>query len=150
MPERRAAADGLPVWPSQDHDAGRWPSHDRHGRADGSRRADQWRLVRSLCDVGPDSRTAPQCCGHHGQPLQPQARGCEREDRSDRCNPSLPPVLQSRLQSYREGVLLAQGHPAQSGERTVRGPWDLIGRLVDIFQPDERANYFTSCGYKPE
>lgn len=25
----------------------------------------------------------------------------------------------------------------KAGERTVRGPWDLIGRLVDIFQPDE-------------
>jgi transposase len=30
------------------------------------------------------------------------------------------------------------------GERTVRGLWDLIGRLVDIFQPDECANYFRS------
>ena len=36
------------------------------------------------------------------------------------------------------------------GERTVRGLWDLIGRLVDIFQPDECANYFRSCGYEPE
>lgn len=36
------------------------------------------------------------------------------------------------------------------GERTVNGLWDLIGKLVDIFQPDECANYFTSCGYDPE
>ncbi|UBS32863.1 IS630 family transposase [Altererythrobacter sp. N1] len=36
------------------------------------------------------------------------------------------------------------------GERTVSGLWDLIGRLVDIFQPDECANYFSSCGYDPE
>ena len=36
------------------------------------------------------------------------------------------------------------------GERTVGGLWDLIGRLVDIFQPDECANYFSSCGYDPE
>jgi transposase len=36
------------------------------------------------------------------------------------------------------------------GERTVNGLWDLIGRLVDIFQPRERANYFTSCGYDPD
>ena len=36
------------------------------------------------------------------------------------------------------------------GERTVNGLWDLIGRLVDIFQPHECANYFTSCGYDPE
>ena len=36
------------------------------------------------------------------------------------------------------------------GERTVNGLWDLIGRLVDIFLPDECTNYFTSCGYVPE
>jgi hypothetical protein len=36
------------------------------------------------------------------------------------------------------------------GERTVSGLWDLIGKLVDIFQPDECANYFRSCGYDPE
>ena len=36
------------------------------------------------------------------------------------------------------------------GERTVSGLWDLIGRLVDIFQPRECANYFSSCGYDPD
>jgi transposase len=36
------------------------------------------------------------------------------------------------------------------GERTVSGLWNLIGKLVDIFQPDECANYFSSCGYDPE
>jgi transposase len=38
----------------------------------------------------------------------------------------------------------------KAGERTVRGLWDLIGRLVDIFEPAECANYFRSCGYEPE
>jgi hypothetical protein len=38
----------------------------------------------------------------------------------------------------------------RAGERTVRGLWDLIGRLVDIFQPDECANYFSSYGYDPD
>ncbi|QCI79644.1 IS630 family transposase [Hankyongella ginsenosidimutans] len=36
------------------------------------------------------------------------------------------------------------------GERTVSGLWELIGRLVDIFQPNECANYFSSCGYDPD
>jgi len=31
------------------------------------------------------------------------------------------------------------------GERTVGGLWNLIGRLVDNFQPAECANYFSSC-----
>jgi len=38
----------------------------------------------------------------------------------------------------------------KAGERTVTGLWDLIGSLVDIFKPDECANYFTSCGYEPD
>ena len=38
----------------------------------------------------------------------------------------------------------------KAGERTVSGLWDLIGRLVDIFQPNECANCFSSCGYEPE
>ncbi len=36
------------------------------------------------------------------------------------------------------------------GERTVSGLWDPIGRLVDIFQPRECTNYFSSCGYDPD
>ncbi|WP_373488611.1 IS630 family transposase [Blastomonas sp.] len=38
----------------------------------------------------------------------------------------------------------------KAGERTVSGLWQLIGKLVDIFQPNECANYFSSCGYDPE
>ncbi|MBB6228306.1 transposase [Polymorphobacter multimanifer] len=35
------------------------------------------------------------------------------------------------------------------GERTVSGFWDVIGKLVDIFQPRECDNYFSSCRYDP-
>ena len=35
-------------------------------------------------------------------------------------------------------------------KRTIAGLRDLIGRLVDIFQPRQCANYFSSCGYDPE
>jgi len=38
----------------------------------------------------------------------------------------------------------------KAGERTAHGLWDLIGRLVDTFRPDECANYFRSCGYEPK
>ena len=38
----------------------------------------------------------------------------------------------------------------KASERTVCGLWDLIGRLVDLFQPRECANYFSSCGYDPD
>ncbi len=38
----------------------------------------------------------------------------------------------------------------KAGERTVSGLWNLIGKLVDLFQPQECANYFSSCGYDPD
>jgi transposase len=38
----------------------------------------------------------------------------------------------------------------KAGERTVSGLWDLIGQLVDLFEPAECANYFSSCGYDPD
>jgi len=38
----------------------------------------------------------------------------------------------------------------KAGERTVSGMCNFIGRLVDIFKPDECANYFESCGYEPD
>ena len=37
----------------------------------------------------------------------------------------------------------------KASERTVARLWDLIGKLVDICQPDECANHFSSCGYDP-
>lgn len=38
----------------------------------------------------------------------------------------------------------------KAAERTVSGLWALIGKLVDLFQPNECANYFSSCGYDPD
>ncbi len=38
----------------------------------------------------------------------------------------------------------------KAAERTVAGLWDLIGQLVDVFQPAECANDFNSCGYDPD
>ncbi|GAA0675522.1 transposase [Sphingomonas insulae] len=38
----------------------------------------------------------------------------------------------------------------KAGERTVSGLWSLIGKLVDLFQPQECANYVSSCGYDPD
>jgi len=38
----------------------------------------------------------------------------------------------------------------KAAERTVAGHWDLIGQLVNTFQPAECANYFSSCGYDPD
>lgn len=35
----------------------------------------------------------------------------------------------------------------KAAERTVDGLWNAIGRLLDIFTPQECANYFSAAGY---
>jgi transposase len=35
-------------------------------------------------------------------------------------------------------------------ERTIDGLWNTVGHVVTLFEPQECANYFKSCGYDPE
>jgi transposase len=37
----------------------------------------------------------------------------------------------------------------KAAKRTVDGLWNAIGRLVDLFTPQECANYFAAAGYEP-
>jgi transposase len=36
----------------------------------------------------------------------------------------------------------------KAAERTLQGLWDCIGKSVELFTPDECANYFNAAGYK--
>ena len=38
----------------------------------------------------------------------------------------------------------------KAAERTVEGLWAAIGRLIDLFTPQECINYFTAAGYDPD
>lgn len=75
-----------------------------NGRAARGRRADQRRLVRSLCRSGSRTDTEAWRCRHSRQPLQPQTTGRPREDRGCRCTHAVFAALQPRLQSHREGI----------------------------------------------
>jgi len=37
----------------------------------------------------------------------------------------------------------------KAAERTVEGLWIAIGRLIDVFSPQECANFFAAAGYEP-
>lgn len=37
----------------------------------------------------------------------------------------------------------------KAAERTVTGLWNRIGKLIDLVEPQEVRNFFTSCGYDP-
>jgi len=38
----------------------------------------------------------------------------------------------------------------KAAERTVEGLWAAIGPVIDLFTPQECANYFTAAGYNPD
>ena len=62
----RASEDGLPAWASQNDHAGGRPADEWNDRSDGARRADQRRLVRSLCRPGSRTRAALWRHRRHG------------------------------------------------------------------------------------
>jgi transposase len=38
----------------------------------------------------------------------------------------------------------------KAAERTIKGLWRLIGKLIDTFTPQECANCFAAAGYDPD
>ena len=38
----------------------------------------------------------------------------------------------------------------KAAARTRDALWNEVGRLIDLFTPDECGNYFTAAGYEPE
>lgn len=146
----RAVADGLPARPPHDHHARRRAAPHRHDRADGARRADQRRLVRSLCHPSPRSRAAARRHRHHGQPLQPQASLGARTHRGGGASLRFLPPYSPDFNPIEKAFSRLKALLRKAAERTVEGLWGLIGRLVDLFMPGECANYFTACGYDPD
>jgi len=43
-----------------------------------------------------------------------------------------------------------KAHLRKAAERTIHGLWNAIGRIIDLFTPQECANYFTNAGYHAE
>ena len=38
-----------------------------------------------------------------------------------------------------------KAHPRKAAERTIHGLWDAIGRIVDLYSPEECSNYFAAA-----
>lgn len=59
------------------------------------------------------------------------------------------PTVQTSTPSRRPSLKLKAVLRAKA-ERTVEGLWNTVGHIVTLFEPQECANYFKSCGYDPE
>ena len=40
-----------------------------------------------------------------------------------------------------------KAHLRKAAEQTIHGLWDTIGRIVDLYLPQECSNYFAAAGY---
>lgn len=40
-----------------------------------------------------------------------------------------------------------KAHLRKAAERTIHGLWTAIARILDLYSPQECANYFAACGY---
>ena len=40
-----------------------------------------------------------------------------------------------------------KAHLRKAAERTIHGLWNAIGRILDLYSPQECANYFANSGY---
>ena len=58
----------------------------------------------------------------------------------------LPPYSQD-FNSIEKAFSKLKALLRKAAERTVSGLWNLISQLVDIFTPQECANYSAACGY---
>ena len=58
------------------------------------------------------------------------------------CSPDFNPI--EKAFAKLKAVLRAKA------ERTVEGLWNTVGQIVTLFEQQECANYFKSCGYDPE
>jgi transposase len=43
-----------------------------------------------------------------------------------------------------------KAHLRKAAERTIHGLWDAIGRILDLYPPQECANYFVNAGYNAD
>ena len=40
-----------------------------------------------------------------------------------------------------------KAHLRKAAERTIHGLWNAIGRILDLYSPQECSNYFATSGY---
>jgi transposase len=86
----------------------------------------------------------------HGQPVQPQARQRPYADRGVGARLLFLPPYSPDFNPIEKTFARLKAILRKAGERTVSGLWHLNGQLVDLFQPQQCANYFSSCGYDPD
>lgn len=59
------------------------------------------------------------------------------------------PAYSPDLTPIEQAIAKPEAHLRKAAERTIHGLWNAIGRILDLYSPQERANHFSACGYDP-
>ncbi len=139
-----------PARPLEDNDVYRSAQAIWHDRADGPRRCDERRRVPGLCRTGSHSNLGTGRHRHHGQSACTQGGGSASRNRRCGMPVTRPSSLQSDFNPIEKAFAKLKAVLRAKAERTVEGLWNTVGQIVTLFEPQECANYFKSCGYDPE
>ena len=64
--------------------------------------------------------------------------------------PAQPPPYSPDINPIEKAFAKLKAVLRAKAERTVEGLWNTVGQIGTLFEPQECANYFKSCGYDPE
>ena len=62
-------------------------------------------------------------------------------------SPGCRPTYSSDLNPVEQAFLKLKAHLRKAQERSIDALWQRIGKLLDLFQPGECANFFLNAGY---
>jgi hypothetical protein len=82
-----------------------------------------------------------------GQSVQPRGRKCARGSKRQAQAFSTFRLTARTSIRLRNAFAKLKALLRKAAERTVHGLWIAIGRIVDLFVPDECRNYFAAAGY---
>jgi transposase len=136
-----------PARPLENNGFRRRPDHARHDRAFRSRRPDQSQRLETYVErvLVPELRKGDivvmdNLSSHKGTTTRQRI---EAAGASFLYLPSYSPDFNPIENAFAKLKALLR----KAAERTVDGLWAAIGRLVDLFTPAERRNYFATAGY---
>ena len=62
-------------------------------------------------------------------------------------SPDFNPIEMAFSKALPSEVEGLKAHLRKAAERTIHGLWNAIGRIIDLYSPQECANYFAAAGY---
>jgi transposase len=147
---RRSVPFTGPAWALEDNDVHRSAQAIRDDRAHGPRRCDERRRIPSLCRAGSHSNLGTGDIVIMDYLPAHKAEGVRRAIEGAGCRLLYLPPYSPDFNPIEKAFAKLKAVLRAKAERTVEGLWNTVGQIVTLFEPQECANYFKSCGYDPE